>query len=98
MAGDKLNGEMIMEKKLEDVLVMQQVRALQSKFWECECCGSLIVTNHQDDAGEYICSQCNKAGCEHGGQYQEITIERFCKEAGIDSYQPTKQMPKSMHG
>lgn len=55
----------------------------ESRFWECECCSSLLVTAKQDDATDYQCPACHASRCDDGGNYTEITIEAFCNEAGI---------------
>lgn len=53
------------------------------RYWECECCGSLLVTNKQDDASEYQCPQCARVKCEHGGRYVELSLSAFAKRANI---------------
>lgn len=55
------------------------------RYWQCECCGSLIVTNIQDSAKGYQCPSCHISKCEHGGQYREIPLLEFCREANIVS-------------
>jgi len=57
---------------------------LNRRFWQCECCCSLLVTMAQDDAGKYQCPQCAFSGCEHGGQYVEVELAHFLKEAGLE--------------
>lgn len=52
------------------------------KYWECECCGSLIVTNVQDSAEDYQCPQCIIMKCKQG-KYCEISKECFCKLSDI---------------
>lgn len=47
------------------------------RFWECECCGSLIVTVGQDDASRYQCPACFIVKCNHGGKYVEIDKTKF---------------------
>lgn len=53
------------------------------RYWECRCCGQLIVTLAQDSAKDYQCPACKKVGCDHGGRFDEISIQRFCEEANI---------------
>lgn len=53
------------------------------KYWECECCGSLLVTGPHDSAEDYQCPQCHKVMCDHGGKYVEISAEQFACGAGI---------------
>lgn len=55
----------------------------QRRYWECECCGSLLVTLPQDSASDYQCPQCHKSQCEHGGQYVEIDAGKFARQAGL---------------
>jgi len=54
------------------------------RYWECECCSSLLVTLKQDDATRYQCPQCQISKCS-AGLYIEISIDKFCKEANIVS-------------
>jgi DNA-directed RNA polymerase subunit M/transcription elongation factor TFIIS len=53
------------------------------RYWECECCGSLLVTLPQDSAELYKCPQCGKVKCDHGGRYAEVTADFFAKLAGL---------------
>jgi len=53
------------------------------RYWECECCGSLLVTLPQDSAADYKCPQCKKVKCEHGGKYAEVSADYFAREAGL---------------
>jgi predicted RNA-binding Zn-ribbon protein involved in translation (DUF1610 family) len=53
------------------------------RYWECTCCGSLMVTNPQDYASKYVCPQCRIVKCKDPGQYEEITQNAFCKKAAI---------------
>ena len=57
-----------------------QVDAKVRRFWECECCGCLIVTLPQDDALKYKCPACKISNCEDGGKFVEITKQNFIKE------------------
>lgn len=54
---------------------------MKKRFWECECCCSLLVTLPQDSAEDYQCPQCAKSKCEHGGKYKEVDREYFIREA-----------------
>jgi hypothetical protein len=56
---------------------------IKRRFWECECCGSLLVTLPQDSAEDYKCPQCRKVKCDHGGKYVEVSAEYFAREAGL---------------
>lgn len=55
------------------------------RYWECECCGHLMVTQQNDDGSEYSCPQCTKSGCGQGAHYAEIDQATFKAEAGIES-------------
>lgn len=55
------------------------------RYWVCECCGSLIVTNKQDSVAGYQCPQCTISKCEHGGRYVELSLSAFASKANIVS-------------
>ena len=55
---------------------------MPSRYWECECCGSLLAT-FNDDATKYPCPQCTIVKCEHGGKYVEIDKVKFVEEADL---------------
>ena len=57
-----------------------QVDVTVRRFWECECCGCLIITLPQDDASQYECPACKISYCEDGGKFVEITEQNFIKE------------------
>lgn len=56
---------------------------MNKRFWECECCGSMLVTLPQDDASRYQCPQCVTVKCSHGGRYVEVSAESFMKLAEL---------------
>ncbi len=58
---------------------------ITKKYWLCECCASLLVTNAQDDASRYKCPQCAIVKCDHGGLYKEISKDAFCATAKIEN-------------
>lgn len=58
-------------------------KEMNMRFWECECCGLLLVTYPQDSATDHKCAQCDIAKCEHGGKYMEVTAAYFAKQTGI---------------
>ena len=53
------------------------------RFWECECCGSLLATLPQDSAAKFKCPQCEIAKCKHGGKYVEVSDAHFAIECGL---------------
>ena len=59
-----------------------KIRTERMKYWECECCGSLLVTAYHDDATRYQCPQCHVSHCNQG-LYCEITVDAFCDKANI---------------
>ena len=70
----------------EGEIMFKQGNEYPTRFWECKCCGSLLVTLKRDDASRYQCPQCHIVKCTHDRMYVEITINEFCAAANITVY------------
>ena len=49
------------------------------RYWECNCCSQLIVTNKKDNAINYPCPACQVSNCSTMDEFTEITFEQFIK-------------------
>jgi hypothetical protein len=49
------------------------------RFWQCDCCLCMVVTDPQDDASKYECPQCKISGCDTPGTFVEGSRAQFMK-------------------